>query len=327
MQQKDQIAAENIAQRSLRDRVGVFVVPTETSDALATIREAERAGVQQIWTGEADRADPLTLFAIAAAQTERIRLGTSILAVYSRHPVVLARQALAIHDIAPGRLRLGIGSGGRAPVEQWLGLSQISPLPYLKEYVEILRTVLWEGGTNYEGTFFKIALPAPRPAQIPLYVSALGKQAFRLAGEIADGVLPWMCPAPYLLNQALPALRAGAEATERPVPPIVAHMHVALSTDKAAALAASRRWVQMYARLSTYARMFAHAGFAGAVDGSEADVDALARSLVISGDEATVRSRIQEVLASGLDELQLQLLPIADEARERAALLHLVGSL
>jgi F420-dependent oxidoreductase-like protein len=321
------LSAEAVRERPLRDRVGITILPTDTVDAITRIREAEQAGVQQIWMGGADYADTLTLFAAAAAQTRQIRLGTSIVPTYPRHPLVMARQALAIHAIAPGRLRLGVGPGGRMPIEKWYGLSQTSPLPYLKEYVEVLRAMLWEGQTTYEGSFFKIAVPAPRPAPIPLLISALGPKTFQLAGEIADGALPWMSPIPYLLKVALPALRAGAEARQRPAPPVIAHVLVALSTDGAAVLAAARQWPQMYARAEAYARVFAQAGFAGAVDGNEAELDALTRTLVISGDEMTIRNTIQELLANGLDELQLQLVPIADETRERQQLLQLIGSL
>jgi alkanesulfonate monooxygenase SsuD/methylene tetrahydromethanopterin reductase-like flavin-dependent oxidoreductase (luciferase family) len=73
--------------------------------------------------------------------------------------------------------------------------------------------------------------------------------------------------------------------------------------------------------------MFAQAGWASAVHGDEAELNALARTLVISGNEATVRDRVQELLASGLDELLLIAIPIADEAMERRQLLHLIGSL
>jgi F420-dependent oxidoreductase-like protein len=321
------LSSEAIRERPLRDRVGITILPTEAVEVIAKIREAEQAGVQQVWMGDADYADTLTLFAAAAAQTERIRLGTAIVATYPRHPLVMARQALALHAIAPGRLRLGIGPGGRMPIENWYGLSQTSPLPYLKDYVEILRALLWEGGTSYQGTFFKVELPTPRIAQIPLLISTLGPKAFHLAGEIADGALPWMSPLPYLLKVALPALRAGAEAQNRPAPPLIAHVLVALSTDDVAVLAAARQWVQMYTRVEAYARMFVQAGFVEAVNGNEAEIDTLTRTLMISGDETTIRNSVHELLASGLGELQLQLVPIADEIQERNQLLQLVGSL
>jgi alkanesulfonate monooxygenase SsuD/methylene tetrahydromethanopterin reductase-like flavin-dependent oxidoreductase (luciferase family) len=239
----------------------------------------------------------------------------------------MAQQALTVHDVAPGRLRLGIGPSIRACIEDVYGLQYTSPLPHLKEYLEVLRGLLWEGSIDHHGTFFNVVYTLPRTAQVPLLISALGLKAFRLAGEVADGVLPAMCPLPYLLNQALPALRAGAEARNRPVPPIIAALPVVLSTDEAAVLAAVRPSVQMMTQVGPYAQMFVQAGFAGAVDGDEAALDALTQSLVISGDEATVRNRVQELLASGLDELVLGLVPVADEARERKQLLHLIGSL
>src|ERR1700736_6188851 len=99
--------------RPIRDRVGPFIEATDSLDALTKIREAEQAGVQQVWAQSAGNADLLTLFAVVATHTERIRLGTAIVPTYSRHPLVMAQQALAIHDLAPERLRLGIGPGNR----------------------------------------------------------------------------------------------------------------------------------------------------------------------------------------------------------------------
>ncbi|GHO67991.1 LLM class F420-dependent oxidoreductase [Ktedonobacter sp. SOSP1-52] len=331
-----------LAQRSLRDRVGICIEGTDPVDSLNKIRAAELAGIQQVWMtagGAGDGSpDTLTLFAAAAAQTERIRLGTAITMTYLRHPLLMAQQALMIHALAPGRLRLGIGPGARESLAGWYGLPMTAPLSYQKEYMQILRGSLWESNADFRGTFFQTSnavqmgnfdavITASQNAQIPLLTAALGSKAFQQAGEIADGALSWMCPVPYLLNQAKPALQAGAERRSRAVPPLIAHLMVAMSTDEAAALAAVRQRVQVYARVSGYARAFVRAGFARAVEGDEKTLDALARALVISGDESTVRQRIQELVEEGLDELMLQLVPVASEASERDQLLHLVGSL
>ena len=334
MQQEEELlrsAPSAVRERTLRDRVGLTILANQdTGEILATIREAEQAGVQHVWVGDmgwANYADTLTIFAAAATQTRRIGLGTSIVAAYPRHPLVMARQALALHDLAPGRVRLGIGPGGRAVIEDWHGLSQTSPRSYLKEYVEVLRGLLWEGATSYEGKFFKGSFPSTRTVRVPLLISALGEKGFRLAGEIADGALSYMCPVPYLQQIALPALRAGAEARGRSAPPLVAHLLIAMSTDEAAVLASARQWVQFVAQsFEQYARLFAQIGLAKAQAGDEAQLDALTRSVVISGDEASIRGRIRELVAGGLDELQLQLLPIVSEAREREQLLQLIGS-
>lgn len=334
MQNKDELnqplSSSATSHRPLRDRIGIPIQSTDPLDTIITrVKEAEQAGVQQVWisTAGVGVTDILTVLAIVATQTEHIRLGTGVVPTYPRHPLALAQQALTVHDIAPGRLRLGIGPSIRPFIEGVYGLSYTSPLTHLKEYLEVLRALLWQGSVDYHGTFFNVTYTLPRTAQVPLLISALGLKAFRLAGEFADGVLPAWCPLPYLLNQALPSLRAGAEASNRPVPPIIASLPVALSTDKAAVLAAVRQSVQMMTQVGPYAQMFTQAGFAGAVAGDETTLNALTRSLVISGDEEAVRNRLRALLASGIDELALGLVPIADEEQERKQLLHLIGSL
>jgi alkanesulfonate monooxygenase SsuD/methylene tetrahydromethanopterin reductase-like flavin-dependent oxidoreductase (luciferase family) len=330
------LPAGEVSQRPMRDRIGILINARDSADAIVKIREAEDAGILQVWSQSAGLADILTTFAAVAAQTRRIRLGTSIIPVYPLHPLKLAQQVLAVHDLAPGRLRLGIGPGNPVLIKDWYGLAQTSPLPYLKEYLEILRGILWYGTTSYEGEFFHISsdniasrtmAPLLRKAQVPLLISAVGPKAFRLAGEVSDGAISWACPVPYLLDQAQPALYAGAEARQRSAPPLIAHIPVAMSTDEAAILAVSRPIVQNAMRFGPYAQMYVKAGFARAVNGDEDELDRLIRAQVVSGDEMTVRNRLKELLASGLDELLLQLRPIADEAKEQHQLLQLVGSL
>lgn len=314
---------------SIRERIGLNIQAKDAVDAIARIQEAEQAGVQQIWMamGGAGMADVLTTLAVTATQTERIKLGTAIVPAYLRHPLVIAQQALTLHDIAPERLRLGIGSGNASYLEARYGTSPARPLTYLKEYMHVLRSTLWQGSINHQGEFFQVADTLPRTAQMPLLIPTLGLKAFRLAGEIADGALASLCPVPYLLDHALPALQAGAREQSRPAPPIIAGLPVVLSTDKTAVLAAVRQLIQLLIQTDSYAQMFKLAGWTDAVNGSETALNALAQNLVISGNETTVRDRIQELLAAGLDELLLLSLPVADEATERKQLLQLIGSL
>lgn len=313
--------------RSARERAGLVIVSKNTVDAVERIREAEQAGVRQVWMsmGGSGGADPLTIFAAAATQTSRIRMGTDIIPIYPRHPLVIAQQALAVHDVAPGRLLLGVGPSHKHIMEDSYGLTLSSPLAYLREYVEVTRSILWEGKVDHHGTFFNVKASLPRTAQVPLLVSALGPKAFRLAGEVSDGALSWICPVPYLLDKALPALQAGAEASNRPAPPLLAHVSIALSADESAVLAVASRGLSTYTRAPFYAHMFAEAGVPVAPDGT--GMDRLVKELVVAGDEATVRDRIAQLLASDLDELQLYLIPVADEASERQQLLNIIGSL
>ena len=310
----------------MTNRVGLVIRAPDAAAAVTAITAAEAAGVRQVWmTQGAAAPDTLLIFAAAAMRTSDVRLGTAIVPTYPRHPLALAQQALALADLAPGRLRLGVGTSHRSTIEGVYGLPLREPLTHLREYVAILRGLLWEGRIDHHGRFFDVAASLPRPARPPILISALRAGAFRLAGEVADGALSWVCPAPYLLNTALPALRAGAAAAGRPAPPLVAHVPVALSQDQAAVLRVARPALQGYARQPFYAGMFADAGFPPAADGSLSD--ALLTNLVVAGDETTVAARLRELLAAGLDELMVMLIPVADEAGETARLTRLVGQL
>ncbi len=110
--------AETSAQRPLRERIGLVVSGTDTKAAVAAIVAAEAAGVQQIWmTQSTPLPDTLTTFAAAAVQTQRVRMGTAIVPTYPRHPLALAQQVLPLHDLAPERIRLGIGPSHRPVIE------------------------------------------------------------------------------------------------------------------------------------------------------------------------------------------------------------------
>src|SRR5205823_13963375 len=140
-----------------------------------------------------------------------------------------------------------------------------------------------------------------------------------------DGAISWLCPVPYLLDKALPALRAGAEASRREAPPLVAHVLVALSEDENAAQDAARKRIRSYTALPFYARMFADAGLPVTPDGS--GLDALARSLVVFGNEAAVVEQLSHLLAQGLDELLVLLGPEEDASREGSHPMRLIGSM
>jgi alkanesulfonate monooxygenase SsuD/methylene tetrahydromethanopterin reductase-like flavin-dependent oxidoreductase (luciferase family) len=258
-------------------------------------------------------------------QTSRIRMGSSIVPTYPRHPLALAMQALAFNDLAPHRLRLGIGPSHRPSIEGVYGIKMETPLEHLREYVEILRAVLWEGKVDHHGRFYNVVATLPRKAEVPVLISALRQGAFQLAGEIADGAISWLCPVPYLLNTALPAIRAGAEERRRVAPPVVAHVLAATSSDRQAVLTATRRQIQRYGRLPFYRNMFADAGFPVAEDGMMPDE--LVDSLVISGDDAAIAARLKELLAFGLDELLVLHVPTVDAGSERTRLMQVIGQL
>src|SRR5215213_7155442 len=108
-------------------------------------------------------------------------------------------------------------------------------------------------------------------------------------------------------------------------PPLVAYVSVALSEDRPSVMAAGHRVLDIYAKLPFYAKMFADAGFS--LTDSRMVPDNLVDSLIVSGNEATVAAQFTVLLAAGLDELMITLVPIKDEADEMTRLMHLIGQL
>jgi F420-dependent oxidoreductase-like protein len=313
--------------RSLRERVSIMLGPVDPPELVRSLVGIEEAGVDHVWIGfgPAWSPDLLTTLAAAVARTTRLKVGTSIVQVSSRHPVLIAQQALSISRLAPGRLSLGIGTGSAALAKSVYGVELNAPLAYLREYVQVLRALLQQGEVHHQGRYFTVDVSMQAASQVPLLISALGPAAFRLAGEVADGVLPFMCPMPYLTTTALSALNEGAAAVGRTRPPIVAHVPVVFTEERAIALEVGRQAMGFYAKLPTYSNMFKAAGFA------EQEImavsDRLVESLLVFGDESSIKGRLQELLASGVDELTLTLTPISDATQERTRLAQLVGQL
>ncbi len=320
------LAADSVRALPFRERVGLVMHTVSAREAMQAIIDAEHAGVQQLWTTQGPTTvDALTVLTIAATRTSTIRVGTSILPTYPRHPLAVVAQVSAFNELAPGRLRLGIGASHRPMIEGIYGIEMTAPLAHTREYVSVLRAALWEGKVEYHGRFYHVTASLPGTARVPILVSALGEGAFRAAGELMDGALSWNCPVPYLLKTALPALQEGARQAQRPAPPLVAHIPVALDADRQAVLSAARKRLEMYGRLPFYRHMFAEAGHPVPEDGTLPD--ALIDSLVVSGDEQTIAARLRELLSSGLDELLLLLIPVKNEAQEWSYLAHLIGQL
>ena len=315
------------SRRPISECVGLIVNGTNAAATIKTIVAAETAGVKQIWMVQPPWSpDVLTTLAAAAIKTSIVRLGTSIIPTYPRHPVVLAQQVLALHDIAPDRLRLGIGPSHRAIVEDIYGLPQTTPLVHLREYVKVLQSILRVGRVDHHGEFYNIVIEFPRTAQIPVLISTLGKKAFQLAGEIADGALSWMCPVPYLLHTGIPLLHKAATANRRSkFPPFVAHVSVALSQDSDSVRVAGHKMFDMYSKFPFYVKMFADAGFP--LTSNEKVTDDLVNNIIISGNEDAVAASLTKLMAAGLDELMVSLVPVVDEKYEQTQLMRLIGQM
>jgi F420-dependent oxidoreductase-like protein len=305
-----------------------LVIPRGVSPkVLEAILLAEERGVKTAWsTVGGTMPDTVAIYAAAAAQTSRITLGTSIVPTYPRHPISLASEVMALEGFASGRIRIGVGPSHKPTIEGQFGIPMGKPLDHLREYVTILRGLLHEGKVNFSGEYMSATISLPDfavPPKTPVPISALRRNAFHLAGEIADGAISWVTPVHYLVNTALPAVEAGASSAGRSRPPVIAHVPVAVSTDRDAARAAFRRQFPMYSKLPFYQAMFADAGFP--VTAEETMTDELVDNLAVSGTEDEIRKRLEAIRAEGIDELLISHVVVSDATSELEVLSAIIA--
>jgi F420-dependent oxidoreductase-like protein len=281
--------------------IGVAVGGSKVEDVLSAIERAEELGIQAAWmtTGGA-RLDSITTFAAAAARTQQIRLGTSIVPILSRHPLVMAQQVQVVAQLAPGRFRLGVGPSHRPSMEA-MGVNFDAPLGHLREYLQVLKPLLQKGKVDFEGAYYKVHESIPVAADVPVMASALRRGSFQLCGAVADGAISWVCPGVYLRDVALPTMRAAAQEAGRPAPPLIAHAPVCVHENAQEVRAAAREQLANYPRLPFYQRMLVDAGFPEVSQGAWSD--RMIEATVLSGDEGLVAERLQELFSFGATEI------------------------
>jgi probable F420-dependent oxidoreductase len=153
------------------------------------LRRAEAAGYTDLWSGETQGPDGFTPLALAAAWTERARLGTGVVGVFTRGPALLAQQAAALADASGGRFALGIGASSDRIVEGWNRMRLERPLSKVSETIDFLHTVF--AGERADGGF-KLEQPPAEP--IPIIVAALRGKMLRLAVDKGDGAFTNFLP-------------------------------------------------------------------------------------------------------------------------------------
>jgi F420-dependent oxidoreductase-like protein len=186
--------------------------------------EAEKLGVDTVWTAEAWGQDAISPLAYMAAKTERIRLGTGIMQISARAPSMTAMTALTMAAISNDRFILGLGASGPQVVEGLQGRPFKAPLTRMRETVDIIKLAFAGEKLAYDGKYHKLPLPggegkALRLAQpgndnIPIYLATLGPKSLEYTGEAADG---WLGTSftPEHADAHLAHIEAGAKAAGR----------------------------------------------------------------------------------------------------------------
>jgi F420-dependent oxidoreductase-like protein len=184
----------------MRVAIGLRLESNEDWAQAATyVSEAERLGVDFVWSHESWGLDAATPLAYMTARTSRIRLGSGIMQAGTRTPALIAMTAMSLASMSNGRFVLGLGVSGPQVIEGWHGVRFDRPVTRMRETIEIVRRAVRGERVAYKGRVYELPLPGgegkalrssaqPRP-DIPVYLATLSPRSLEMTGEIADGWL------------------------------------------------------------------------------------------------------------------------------------------
>lgn len=282
------------------------------ADHTELFRRAEAAGYDDLWSAETTGHDGFTPLALAAVQTQRMRLATGIVNPFTRGPVVLAQHAAALADLSRGRFVLGLGSSSNVIVERWNQVPFEKPLTKMREAVAALRPML--AGERGPGGFKLDTAPA---YDIPIVVAALRGRMLGLAAEVADGAFTNLLP--------LSGLPQVVEAFGAPEKEFVGRFFCIPQREEEG-LATAKFLFAAYGTVPVYSEFYRWLGWGERVDpmieawnardrarALELVPEDLVREIFIFGSPAQMRERLDEFAQGGVSTLVLMPLCEPDE--------------
>ena len=304
-------------------RLGVRLdsgAPIPAHDLIELAALAESSGYSTVWLPEGGGGDAFTQLTAFASATQRVKLGTGILPIFSRTPTLLAMSAASLDALSGARFILGLGVGHRVSVENGQGVPFKRPITRLRETVEIVRRLLIGERVTYQGRIFNLKESglgiSPVSERVPIYLAALGPQMIELGGEIADGVLlNWASPG--YLKLATEHLRRGAERGGRDPKDVdvACYVRTAVVDDLDQVRPALQGQIARYFTMPYYSNYFEQMGFqdesavikeaiarGDTIGASSAVSEAMQNELAIVGSAEHCRREVESRRASGLQE-------------------------
>ncbi|MFC8953522.1 LLM class F420-dependent oxidoreductase [Streptomyces sp. NPDC057101] len=273
-------------------------------------REAAEAGLRSAWFGQTFGADSPQLAAIVGREVPGLQVGTSAIPVFGRHPLLVSSQAQTAQAATHGRYHLGLALGTKLLTEGGFGLPFERPIARLREFLTALRQLTEYGAADFRGELLTAVTPLPARVPgaeggVPLLVAAMGPQALRVSGELADGILPYLAGPRALAEHIVPALVASAEAAGRPAPRVVALVHGVVTDDVERVRRKATEQLAFYEQIPSYARVVELSGARRASD------------VAVIGDEKTVAAEIRRYRDAGATEVVFSGTEIAGEEDRR----------
>ena len=314
---------------SIKEKIGFSLGPLLSTDDL--LRCAKMADQQQnidsLWIPESWGRESFSSLGAISQITKNVRLGTSIIGIYSRTPAITAMAATTLDMLSGNRIVIGLGASTPAIVENWHGVHFDMPARRMKEYIELVRLMTQGEKVDYSGKFFKIKnfkmLHQPQRKHIPIFMAAVNKKMISITSDLADGILLYLRPFEEL-NKIAYELK---QATKGKAFEIACSFICAVSNkepqkarDRAAVTLAFYVAVGKY-----YSNFLAENGFkaevqeiieeykkSGAETAAKFVSDKMLNSLAICGSSEECRESLSKFVSTGITLPILQFNPVGD---------------
>ncbi|KNX37861.1 TIGR03564 family F420-dependent LLM class oxidoreductase [Luteipulveratus halotolerans] len=264
-------------------------------DVIDQARTVHDLGVDAVWFGQTYDLDSLSLAATVGASVPGLRVGTSVVPINPRHPVVVASQAMTAQAASHGRFTLGLGLGGKALEQRTFGLTTERPIARLREYLRVLHDLIEGDGADFEGETLTARPVLPTTVAggsgVPVLVAAMGPQAVRATGELADGSIPFLAGPRFIGSRLRPDLDRTAARAGRPTPTIAAGVVTVVTDDVETVRATALEQMAFYETLPSYRAVLDAEGAERAAD------------MALIGDEETVAAGLQRYADAGVTEI------------------------
>lgn len=227
-------------------------------DLRALAKTAEDGGFEAILSPEVPPFSALSNAQVFAEATSNIKVGTWITNIYMRQAVMAAAETLTIQEITGGKMMLGLGVSHK-PVNSRYEIEMGDPVETMRDYVTQVRGFL-------DGTAPQLTLKREVP-KVPIYIAGLTKGAATLAGEVADGLMPYMATTEYV-SELRGFIADGAKAAGRDPSEIDVTLGIPsiVSDDLELAQKAGIKGFSPYLNFPFYQRLMINNGYGDAID-------------------------------------------------------------
>ncbi len=279
--------------------------------------------VDSIWIPETWGMEGFSTMSAVSGIAKNVKIGSSIVNIYSRSPSVIAMGAATLDTISDGKLILGLGTSSDLIVQNWHGIAFKDPVLRMQEYVEIIRLILSKNKVNYNGKFFHLKdfalLIKPTRSKIPVYLAAVNQKMVELTWNVADGVIFYLRPLSELKN-TIQKMQSKKKID------VASQFITCVSDDKEKAVSKAKKTLAFYISVAKIYRDFlAKNGFrketenvyqeflkSGLSSNFELIPDAMLESLTICGNAEESRKQLKRFVDAGVNLPIMQFNPIGD---------------